>query len=1313
MECVSNPRILPPKPSAFFTNGKRTQGPNHSPKSQWSQNPVTVEPFKFPPTTHILWDRRPQGDHELLHLYSRRNMRVMVNEQTLRLAVRHLNQSASPFNSFLIGSLSVDSREEGLALHIDRFDPGREIAERDGSAKGAKYKVPTTIVPGDQVIPIRFIKGLIGAENSVTHSKEEFDRALMVLHSRITGEDALTLTNFISFKACCHAHSGDDEVILNLHFGAVTMETGILAIPVTPVPIIPTALARNLAGPLRLSEVHGVPKCGFLTMDNTRKLLLLLESDPKAFSLPLIGVWVSGSFTVHHPFVWACCIKFLNCKSIKERVVAAPNTFLLVHYSPANAAPIFWECAPQEQSSTGPFELYSCYENLHFEVPFSDKFSEPLRFDLLPCGDNTNRNLFDQAVISWNNKRQSSNCETQQPVTHETSNSYLQDGSLIPRPSPSPHPQARQNPLFVPEVPEVSLSLSFEDTNTRKLQENANVKELEIPVVCFPELKKQTRQSRNSFPNKENVFSEPRNFGKQVISNARNSPNREPLKQITRDNQSQNTPVLPSKRGKNINPHSRGTGRPARGRGRVSDRSSATPVSHRPMTQGNPQSTQSNGTEQGEAPVNCCQDYQFEDNYAAAPYKPCASSPTQSKASDDPSLPNKRASDDLSLPNKRASDDLSLPNKRASDDLSLPNKRASDDHPSLQNNADPARCDSQIQRGEKLQDFHSQPTPVTKGSRNTETKLSPSRFQDSGVGDSTIDWTRNDGSPGSLAVMSGVLPGSDAVMSGGLPGSDAVIGGLPGSGVVMSGGLPGSDAVIGGLPGSDAVIGGLPGSGAVTSIHSEASLQYLDPYTMLKQQEQLKEQIKELQEQIKLLQFQQQNLSTASLPTETSPLPASCPSTVPAVTRVTMCTNTGASLMLSSPIRVNGKKSAATSPIKAAESGTDHMKLNSNNTSTASPTYPDQSGESLVLNAEDARQAMISEDPNTTLASSVHAVDFHSYIGSPEATERRMDKNSFLSPVLGESASLIMDDDRTGDESGGPKLQQQAIQDSHFEDLLQKNEKLFYDNLLANAREFLCKQVEGENKSSHKSKTDKSSSREQVVSSVLESKKQEKFEEQEPREQTRVHEPTTEEVIQATMKELEKIRCGNSSKEHRTQTNGRDETFSRSASMNAIPNHPCINYVSLALDETMDEVSTVDAIALKYLTSEQLQDLHQASHKQGKTVAGHHGYGSQHNLFRSSPVDFTITNLSMATQHYLEKYNLVARKLSEERREQSHAIDSGSKPAHRKCSVDSTSKTSQLLQCLTPPPSPDPQHFKSAPPKVLDIDRLRKLPKLF
>ena len=41
---------------------------------------------------------------------------------------------------------------------------------------------------------------------------------------------------------------------------------------------------------MSMSEVQGEAKSGFLTMDHTRKILLVLESDPKAAQLPLVGM---------------------------------------------------------------------------------------------------------------------------------------------------------------------------------------------------------------------------------------------------------------------------------------------------------------------------------------------------------------------------------------------------------------------------------------------------------------------------------------------------------------------------------------------------------------------------------------------------------------------------------------------------------------------------------------------------------------------------------------------------------------------------------------------------------------------------------------------------------------------------------------------------------------------------------------------------------------------------------------------------------------------------------------------------------------
>jgi len=311
-------RHMAGQPSSFFPS-KHDNVAEEQGYLRMQRNGVTLEPLNFPATQSILWNRTAQGDTETLHLTTKRNVRLYINEKTLRLARRHANQSKSSFECFFVGSISVDSREDSIDVTVDRFDLGREVLVNNDTAK-VKRKVPTTVVPGDYIVPITLIQGLSGADSSVTYTLEEFQKAFQVLFGRISSQETMSLSHIVNLKVCCHSHSdNDDEIIINVNCGTITMATRIHVTPVSAVPIIPTALARNLSGPLRLREVQGAPKCGYLTMDHTRKLLLLLESDPKAISLPLLGIWVSGIYNIHHPFVWACCLRFVHSTVIQQR----------------------------------------------------------------------------------------------------------------------------------------------------------------------------------------------------------------------------------------------------------------------------------------------------------------------------------------------------------------------------------------------------------------------------------------------------------------------------------------------------------------------------------------------------------------------------------------------------------------------------------------------------------------------------------------------------------------------------------------------------------------------------------------------------------------------------------------------------------------------------------------------------------------------------------------------------------------------------------------------------------------------------------
>lgn len=66
------------------------------------------------------------------------------------------------------------------------------------------------------------IDGLSGADSSVTHTKEEFQKAFQVLFGRVTSQEPINMSHFLSVKVSCHCYAGDAELILNLNCKTTT-----------------------------------------------------------------------------------------------------------------------------------------------------------------------------------------------------------------------------------------------------------------------------------------------------------------------------------------------------------------------------------------------------------------------------------------------------------------------------------------------------------------------------------------------------------------------------------------------------------------------------------------------------------------------------------------------------------------------------------------------------------------------------------------------------------------------------------------------------------------------------------------------------------------------------------------------------------------------------------------------------------------------------------------------------------------------------------------------------------------------------------
>ncbi len=81
---------------------------------------------------------------------------------------------------------------------------------------------------------------------------------------------------------------------------------------------------------------------GYLTLNQTRKLVPLLESDGSVSTTPTVGLWVQftgGASPRHstdevslvsHPFCWGACLKYLSNDHLQDRRFADTETFLLV-----------------------------------------------------------------------------------------------------------------------------------------------------------------------------------------------------------------------------------------------------------------------------------------------------------------------------------------------------------------------------------------------------------------------------------------------------------------------------------------------------------------------------------------------------------------------------------------------------------------------------------------------------------------------------------------------------------------------------------------------------------------------------------------------------------------------------------------------------------------------------------------------------------------------------------------------------------------------------------------------------------------------
>ncbi|XP_041863132.1 SCL-interrupting locus protein homolog isoform X2 [Melanotaenia boesemani] len=406
--------------------------------------------LSFPKSRSALWDSTPAGEKLRLQLCSHRKPRVVLLEKALRLAQRHARHSNKPrLHCFFLGSVSIDSDEEGITVTLDRFDPGRDQA-------GASGRVPSAPLPGDVLVPCLFALQSEMTPEAVVQSEAELHRCFKALQQFVSSRQTLDLSQLLKIRVHVFCSQQSDAAAFAISWSSVCPAVSVDVQPVRTVPIIPTALLRSLTSVGRPLQNTGRQR-GFLTMDQTRKLVLLLESDPKASSLPLVGLWLSGVSRVSNALVWAWCLRFMFSSALQDRVLSESGSFLLVVFGSTHRTPQFFQC---RGSGPGPgpgpglqldFQLLTASQSatLYQVAPVEGRV---LQCELVPEDRSRQTEVLRAAQTSF-----SSTPPPAAPLSISDQDSGVEDEDFSPRPSPSPHPPAPQTRQVQPLVPELSL----------------------------------------------------------------------------------------------------------------------------------------------------------------------------------------------------------------------------------------------------------------------------------------------------------------------------------------------------------------------------------------------------------------------------------------------------------------------------------------------------------------------------------------------------------------------------------------------------------------------------------------------------------------------------------------------------------------------------------------------------------------------------------------------------------------------------------------------------------------------------------------
>ncbi|KAJ1636509.1 SCL-interrupting locus protein N-terminus-domain-containing protein [Pavlovales sp. CCMP2436] len=304
--------------------------------------------FGFPAVSSVLWDRTSLGD-ELGCVPPQLALRVSPDATAalcdeIEASAHQHAKTDRPLLGWLVGVLRID-QGAGLCATAESF-----------VARGRSQRAPPPQEQGALCIPVHRARATdlsaLGAQLLVQASATEHADIERRCEAAMCSHSPIDVADFAPLLVVADADVPLGT--LSLHIAGCLSTLAFRARPVRALRVAPSPLAASVLG--GFSKLDGF--AGFLSMDQSRKAVLLTVGDPLAYEVPLIGVWVACASHPSHPAVWAACVRFRHAREVQRRATpdetARPFVVLVVGAVEASGgAPraAWFECTDDSDSA--------------------------------------------------------------------------------------------------------------------------------------------------------------------------------------------------------------------------------------------------------------------------------------------------------------------------------------------------------------------------------------------------------------------------------------------------------------------------------------------------------------------------------------------------------------------------------------------------------------------------------------------------------------------------------------------------------------------------------------------------------------------------------------------------------------------------------------------------------------------------------------------------------------------------------------------------------------------------------------------------